>query len=451
VHTTVAEGNASVCAFCHTGGANSPVSPPSPPAPAGTPPGCFNSTLCHGAAAAPHAIGSAWIIPGASFHGLTAKADLAFCQTCHGTPGTILFDGGVAPTACSTCHPAADSHPTTWSPAPQTGFPPYTPSHRDAGDIATSCAICHVVDGPGTGLNPAAPSCFSASFTNANNVAASCHASGPGAANHLVPFLDPVHMGVDQVEFDGDCTFCHAVSGTSPIASAPACQVCHTAGSPLAPPPGSFGVCTSCHGFPPDGGLGTYPNVAGAHLVHLDLDLLGMGSPVDCDTCHLGLGFVTQAHYDRANGRPGAGGRVPPGDLAFDNVYNAQTGASSFDNTLSLLNCSNVSCHGGQTTPNWQTEMIDVDSAAGCLECHAFGTAQYNSYSSGQHDVGAHVSSGCTACHNTTALAVNHFTALSTTAMEGPASATVGGGTTSVSSYIAPTCIAVCHPSGETW
>lgn len=176
VHTSVDEGNASVCAFCHTAGMNSPVPPPSPPAPAGTPPGCFNSTLCHGAT---HALGTDWVLPGPSFHGLTAKADLAACQTCHGTPGTILFDGGVSSLACSLCHPAAGAHPTTWSQDAQTGFPPYTASHRNAGSINTACAICHDVDGPGTGPDPAAPSCFSASFTNALGVTASCHAGGP--------------------------------------------------------------------------------------------------------------------------------------------------------------------------------------------------------------------------------------------------------------------------------
>jgi hypothetical protein len=58
----------------------------------------------------------------------------------------------------------------------------------------------------------------------------------------------------------------------------------------------------------------------------------------------------------------------------------------------------------------------------------------------------------CIVCHNPTRLDSGHFTALSTTGMEGPASATVGGGTTLVSSYIAPTCISLCHPApGETW
>jgi predicted CxxxxCH...CXXCH cytochrome family protein len=451
-HTDTDIANAPVCAECHfPGSPNNPSGHPATPAPAGTTPGCFNSTLCHGQSAAPHALGAAWRDPavgGANFHGLTAKQNLAFCQTCHGTPGTVLFDGGSAPTACSACHPAADAHPTTWFDAPQTGFPPYTPSHRNSGSTTTACAICHKVNGPGTGPNPGAPSCFSASFTNADSVFASCHSGGPGAANHAVPYLDPDHLGVDQAGFDSNCSNCHAVSGSSPVSSAPACQVCHTAGSPLSPT-GSFGDCSSCHGYPPDGGLTAYPNVAGAHVVHLGLD--GTGTPVDCDTCHNLLGFVTQAHYDRANGRPGAGGRVPPGDLAFNSTYNAQSGASSFDNTA--LTCTNVSCHGGQTTPNWQTGTINVNTQ--CTACHAFGTTQYNGFSSGQHN--RHVNNlgySCTVCHNTTTLAPNHFTDLATHAMEGPASATIGGGSTNIpsGSYNPSTrsCNPSCHGS-ETW
>jgi predicted CxxxxCH...CXXCH cytochrome family protein len=429
-HTDTDTGNAPVCAECHADGANSPIPPPSPPAPAGTSPGCFNSTLCHGADTTPHVLGSTWTVPNPSFHGLTAKQDLSFCQTCHGTPGTILFDGGVAPTACSACHPAADAHPTTWFEAPQTGFPPYTPSHRNAGSITTACAICHVVDGPGTGPNPAAPSCFSASFTNADNVAASCHASGPGQAPHAVPFLN--HTGVT------DATFNHAVTGTSPVAAAPLCTTCHTGGSPL-----TLMNCTSCHAEPPDGPTATapYPNKSGAHGKHLGLD--SVGTPVSCDTCHTGLGSGNQAHYDRAKAQ------LPPGDVAFEATYDAQSGPPSFDNAA--LTCTNVSCHGGQETPDWQAGTLDVNTQ--CTSCHAFGTTQFNSYNSGEHD--RHVNTlgfFCTVCHNTTTLAVNHHTALSTPALEGPASATVGGGTTSVSSYIAPTCISVCHPSpGETW
>jgi len=46
-HRDTNSGNTPVCAYCHANGANSPRPAPSPPAPAGTDPGCFNSTLCH--------------------------------------------------------------------------------------------------------------------------------------------------------------------------------------------------------------------------------------------------------------------------------------------------------------------------------------------------------------------------------------------------------------------
>lgn len=46
-HAMTDAGNAPECAKCHTNGANSRLKP-NPPAPAGTVPGCFNNTLCHG-------------------------------------------------------------------------------------------------------------------------------------------------------------------------------------------------------------------------------------------------------------------------------------------------------------------------------------------------------------------------------------------------------------------
>lgn len=46
-HSRTDAGNAAECAKCHLNGANSTLKP-NPPAPAGTVPGCFNNTLCHG-------------------------------------------------------------------------------------------------------------------------------------------------------------------------------------------------------------------------------------------------------------------------------------------------------------------------------------------------------------------------------------------------------------------
>jgi predicted CxxxxCH...CXXCH cytochrome family protein len=127
--------------------------------------------------------------------------------------------------------------------------------------------------------------------------------------------------------------------------------------------------------------------------------------------------------------------------VAFPATYGAQTGASSFDNSAAL-NCSNVSCHGGQATPNWQTGALDVNTQ--CTNCHVSGTTQFNSYNSGEHVFHVNLFGGsaasCTLCHNTATLAVNHFTALATSAMEGPASATVGGTGTVVTTYVAGSC-----------
>jgi predicted CxxxxCH...CXXCH cytochrome family protein len=173
-----------------------------------------------------------------------------------------------------------------------------------------------------------------------------------------------------------------------------------------------------------------YANIPGAHATHIALN--SAGTPISCDTCHDGLGTGTLNHYNRAKSR------VAPGDVAFPATYDAQTGASSFDNSAAL-NCSNVSCHGGQATPGWQTGAIDVDTQ--CSNCHAQGTAQFNSYNSGEHQF--HVGGLgflCTFCHNTISLAENHFIALATSAMEGPASATIGGTGTAVTTYAAGSC-----------
>lgn len=408
-------------------------------------PFCHN---CH-SPAPPSYHPSGWGNPDS--HGPAAKAapslssGLEFCRTCHGSN----FTGGSVGVSCFPCHNVNAPHPE--SPWRISGGSARTHTNVNGGN-APVCFLCHAggllssqppppPPPPGT-----PPGCF-------NNTL--CH----GAVGHDVPFLDPEHLGVTQAEFDNvvtGCSRCHAVSGTSPVASAPACQVCHTAGSPLLPG-GSFGICSSCHGsalFPPfpnsqPNGT-TYPNIAGAHAKHIALDngFLPGSNVVDCDTCHDGLGFVTLAHYNRANARPGHDAlRVPPGDLAFLGTYDAKSGPSSFDNVA--LTCTNVSCHGGQANLNWQTGTLDVNTQ--CTSCHSLGTAQFNSYNSGRHSTGAHVGAGCRACHNTTTLAANHFTNLATPAMEGPASATIGGAGTSVITYVpggtpgTGSCTPSCH------
>ena len=433
VHTTTDAGNAAVCAYCHLNGANSPIAPPSPPAPAGTAAGCFNSTLCHGQAGHP----AGWVAtsPAAQPHGVSAKATpaaaagFAYCQTCHGT-GTN-FSGGTSGVSCYTCHvPTANSpHASQW----RTGDT-YVHTTTDAGNAAV-CAYCHLngANSPIAPPSPPAPAGTAAGCFNSTL----CH--GSGGVAHPVPYNNGSHYTVTSGTFPGSCSTCHDVSAPSTKAG-PVCQTCHVAASPLA-----AANCTSCHASPPNGGApagAAYANIAGAHGVHIAL--ASTGTPISCDTCHNGLGTNTLTHYNAAKSR------VSPGDAAFLATYNAQSGASSFNSAG--LSCSNVSCHGGQGTPNWQTGAINPNTQ--CASCHAFNVAQYNSYRSGQHDSGGHNGETCTACHNITTLAVNHFTTLGTTAMEGPASATIGGTGTSIPAggYNPATgsCSPSCHGT-ETW
>lgn len=182
-------------------------------------------------------------------------------------------------------------------------------------------------------------------------------------------------------------------------------------------PPGTGGgatpptvECGSCHSLPPTG------DTAGAHAVHTVLN----GIDNTCVNCH-----ADAIHQD---------GWV---DLGFAAKWDAKSGAAT-DNGDGT--CSSISCHGGQTTPDWATGSINVDTQ--CQSCHANGTSQYNSYSSGEHN--KHVNSegfACTECHDSAKLAVGHFSDLSTPGFEQPAAATLK----SSLNYNSQNCTISCH------
>jgi len=110
-HTDTNTNNAPVCALCHTNGQNLVSIPAPTPPPPGTPPGCFNITLCHGPAG--HAAG--WANP--DTHGAAAKSapnatamqGFSTCQACHGAN----FAGDAA-TTCFTCHGVSAPHAFPW-------------------------------------------------------------------------------------------------------------------------------------------------------------------------------------------------------------------------------------------------------------------------------------------------------------------------------------------------
>jgi len=416
----------------------------------------------------------------AADHGPTARLRQIFCRNCHGLPPYDFSGGFVSDPAilnkpsgtCSAfdCHPAAKAHPTNWQGSNEDKDPDYDSSHWPVPEetMNNSCALCHKTDGPGSGPMTTAPSCFSATFTNADGSATSCHSSGPGAP-HAVPFIDPELHGPDAKEDLSFCEQCHAepfgqgpgsnprfnvfigdlsegcedchyektahpvpwlgsasdshkTAGNMTVACAlchganlqgseeggvgPACVSCHTAGSPL-----DLFDCSSCHNVPPDGEepLGdTSPNREGAHSDHNTLPEVANA----CIACHNGFGSETLNHFDE-NGAA---------DVSVLSIYDAKTGAAGYD--LGGRSCSNVGCHGGQPTPDWLTGALDVNTD--CEACHELGTAQYNSYNSGKHEV--HVITegiSCTACHDTTKLATSHFTALATPDFEGDPAETI--------------------------
>jgi predicted CxxxxCH...CXXCH cytochrome family protein len=407
--TYISNGGTSSCAECHgadLSGGTSKVS-------------CFgNPAGCH------HGPVADWVAapPAAQSHGVAAKkapgsSGFASCQVCHGAD--FRTPRGDANRTCYSCHSLAPHPNGPWRSSAGSTHTNTDPSN------APVCAGCH------RNANPGTPGCF-------NNTL--CHAQ-PGAVAHPIPYNEASHYAVTSTTFTGSCGGCHDVSAPSTKAG-PVCQTCHVAASPL-----TAANCTSCHASPPNGGTGAaYANIAGAHSVHLGLN--STGSPVSCNTCHNALGpsLLDNNHYNRAKSR------VAPGDVAFLATYNAESGTSSFNSAA--FSCSNVSCHGGVArsggnpgTPlNWRTGTLTVNTA--CTSCHNSGTAQFNSYNSGEHQlhvVGEGLS--CTDCHNTTTLAVNHFTNLGTTAMEGPASATIGGGTTSIpaGNYNGISCDPRCH------
>lgn len=260
-------------------------------------------------------------------------------------------------------------------------------------DLAT-CADCHGADFAGGISNIACDLCHMGGTT-------SMHPAGwlrDACFNHGVYALNNGTTACANI-------YCHGTYLSGVTGSGPSCTKCHAM-------PHSA-TCGSCHAIPP---------ATGRHSAHMTT-----GLNIVCGSCHAG----DCVRHDN--------GIV---DVAISTVFYAKSaGTVTFNGTT----CSKVSCHGGQLTPNWTAGAINVNTQ--CTACHAEGTADYNSYNSGQHR--RHVVNeglACTACHDTTLLAANHFTALNTYAMEGPASATLLNSL----NYNGTSCDPACH-GREDW
>ena len=237
-HTDTDPKNAPVCSNCHfPGSPNNPANHPATPAPAGTAPGCFNNTLCHGENPVPHPVGNAWVTapPAAQPHANDAKATpgattgFSYCQDCHGTGTTspANFGGGSSGVSCYPCHGVSAPHaPKPWR---ATAGSTYDHTSTDTAN-APVCAQCHF---PGSPNNPpdhpftpapagTAPGCFNSTL---------CH----GTSFHPTGWAQATQHGPVAKQ---------APSASSGFAF---CQVCHGTGTNYSG--GIVGVsCYTCHG-----------------------------------------------------------------------------------------------------------------------------------------------------------------------------------------------------------
>ncbi|MGZ8440747.1 MAG: hypothetical protein ACXWXD_08205, partial [Candidatus Deferrimicrobiaceae bacterium] len=353
VHTTTDEANASVCAQCHLNGNNSPIGPPSPPAAAGTPPGCFNSTLCHGENPVPHPVGSSWVTtpPAAQPHGNSAKdppgpsSGFAFCQGCHGT-GTN-FAGGSVEVSCYQCHGASAPHPGQW----RTGDT-YVHTTADPGN-ASVCGFCHLAGANSPIAPPSPPAAAGTPPGCFNNTL--CHGENPvphpvGSSWVTTPPTAQPHGNSAKAALSSSEGFAY-------------CRVCHGTSN------GNYngGVAqVSCLNVACHGGTGNSPHASqwfqGDTYVHTTT---GEGNASECAFCHFN--------------EPNAGNHSPTPPPAGSNP-------GCFNGTL---------CHGSATSvhsagwfvrppgpqPHGQSAKLAPSSSSGfayCRVCHGTSTGDYN-------------------------------------------------------------------------
>ena len=230
------------------------------------------------------------------------------------------------------------------------------------------------------------------------------------------------------------CTECHSTgSDTSLSKSRVSCTMSSTAGFSChaTNPVASTTECVSCHGVGTSGPFGTTaPNRKFAHTKHMAL--IG----ITCSVCHQNAGSGTAGHARITT--TGSISRATVALSTYSAAHTTSTGSFGFNATDGT--CSQISCHGGQSTPAWATGKIIIaaNNNSVCALCHQSGSTQYNSYNSGTFSgtspsTNLHTShlargSYCTDCHNIGALTdyQKHFSGITTKALTTPGN-TVGG------------------------
>lgn len=342
------------------------------------------------------------------------------CRECHG----LDLNGGITKVDCFNQGGVGQCHAGGHGPRAIVHAIPFADPVLHGAMARTDLTICRDCHGTagGAGSNPR--------FNNTyRTLPAGCESSGCHIPKTAHPKPWNTHGSAGNQP--NACALCHGANYEG--GSGPSCRNCHTRLTGVQLP--TAGACVSCHGNPPDGS--TVHNRAGSHGVHLALPELSN----NCNVCHTGGGSGSAIHSVFKN---------RTAVVTLLTAFSAKSGTAAFSSSEQF--CSNIICHGGQTTPSWGGH-----ATAGCLSCHSSGTGQYNSFNSGEHIrhiVDEHLA--CTDCHDTAQLAPGHFSNFSSPAMNQPGANTLR----SYLNYTQQTCspavvpagnqVGVCH-GGKSW
>jgi predicted CxxxxCH...CXXCH cytochrome family protein len=386
-HAKTDSSNATQCAICHTGGANSSITPR-----AGSPTGltgCFNNTLCHGITGHP----AGWSAPGQ--HGAEAKktpsASTGFssCQPCHGA----AFINGAAITCLNNaaCHGSGVYAPHAAKPWFST-IGGSTHTSTDPANVGT-CAICHTA-GANSTVKPPAPATLTLAGCFNNTL---CHF-------HQIPYAPSASIPA-------------SLHGNEAKKDLTVCQACHGAtGTPLfdglALANGTRTIaCSSCHTFakahPTDWqGNGTYSHRTSgnrANACSLCHDVTqGRTTPLTAAPSCFSVSFTNGLGLARTCHAAGPG--VAPHGVPYNN-HNA-TARSNFTYCLGCHQISaDVATATGKVIPRCLTcHLLDpVANQNNCISCHVKppGGAVYPDIA-GSHASHATLNSAdiCAECHS---------------------------------------------------
>jgi predicted CxxxxCH...CXXCH cytochrome family protein len=324
---------------------------------------CFNQAglgQCHAGGHGPRNVPHQLPFKNGTVHGPTAKSDLAYCQSCHGTPGgpgsnprfNAVFGSLAAGCETSGCHNQKMAHPTPWL------------THGLAGNQANACALCHGANFEGSPVS-GAPSCkschsqLSPGFLPASGCT-SCHGTPPNGST--VPNKagsHAVHLALP--EMSGNCSACHSGGGSGTVNHATSLTMAFAAGLNSSAGTASFNGTTcsnvSCHGgkaTPTWGGnLDVAANCTGCHQAGT-AEYISYHSGQHGD--HLGLGIVCTDCHDMTNQAMHFGNvttkvfeNAPATTLRSYLNYN-QTTQSCMVSTPPPQGVQFTGCHGGTRT-----------------------------------------------------------------------------------------------------